>query len=315
MPTSTTHKSFSFLLISDIHERQSNLDHIRPDLLKQADYVVCLGDVCNLDNGGLQPDDKTTHNPLHESELDVDQSMLSTLRDARTQCDQLQERFVPQSKDSSDKSAARFYWIPGNHDTYLDYLPEKTSSSHNKIVDIDSRLFMAFFGGAVPGYRQKDGVQEWDGYPYKSDAELLQSMTDLREKVEYKLKEHSDKQVILFTHCGPSESQTTLFWKDTNSDIITSGSQSMSEWLKTKEMQRQCVANLHGHTHPATGKAHIAKVPVINVGSIREGRYAYMDVIFDEKDDKYKVGCLQLFEFHVEDPYGMQQKTAKKKEM
>lgn len=98
---------------------------------------------------------------------------------------------------------------------------------HKKVIQLNDNLYIAGFGGSIPGYINNKEI--WEGYPYKNENEFKKEFNILTNKMLNKKKEINNIQYILFTHCGPQYSSTTIDWR--NNDLnksIQSGSKTLS---------------------------------------------------------------------------------------
>lgn len=271
--TDTLKKEIKFLIVTDIHHKQSNLEKIPKQFIENSDFVLCLGDIGNL--------------------FDADQEDESLVNVTGEYIDYVRNFF----------SNKPYYYIPGNHDRKIDYDPEKSFSCHKTVVDINERLFLACFGGSVPAF-YNNGNMAFDGYPYKSDNELSIDLNILRSIVEENLGVNGDndiqsnnilkKQIILMTHCGPIESHTTEFRKSIHDEPFPSGSKSISDWLLMNYMQENCVINVHGHTHPGRGQSTIGNIVILNPGPFVEGKFAFVTLVYNDSTEKYEVRSTEL---------------------
>lgn len=168
------------------------------------------------------------------------------------------------------------YYIPGNHDvpkTYvLDSKPSPPCNVHLRCLSIAPNLYVAGLGGSVPGYQ--DGKKLWDGFPYRNQEEMG---VDLNKLLDPLMKSETsplteDDQLILMTHCGPTESSTTIIMDDPLHPII-SGSTALYEWLCKPEMQSKVLTNIHGHSHNSFGELQFGNISVINPGPLMEGHF------------------------------------------
>jgi len=181
------------------------------------------------------------------------------------------------------------YFLPGNHDPItLMALPKAKTRVGSRAINMHGQagielapgLRVCGLGGAVPGVQ--GGYIVWEGFPYteQQSGEHLQRVWTAASALP--------DQVLLLTHCGPYDVGTTVCWKDVDREPIQSGSTNLRRLLCTSDVQRKVVANLHGHTHDATGMAQVGSVPIINPGSLMEGRYATV-VLHKPQDGEWSV--------------------------
>lgn len=53
--------------------------------------------------------------------------------------------------------------------------------------------------------------------------------------------------------------------------------------------QDSVIANIHGHTHPAPGSSMCCSIPVVNPGSLKEGRFGVLVVSRSETTRRWAV--------------------------
>ncbi|XP_019863786.1 PREDICTED: uncharacterized protein LOC100634094 [Amphimedon queenslandica] len=176
----------------------------------------------------------------------------------------------------------RVYYVPGNHDppqSFNEASPEITidpipsCNVHLHTIPVAPGLFLSGLGGSVPGYQ--DGKQCWDGFPYNNEDDINKDLTQLLEPFLGKdtpLRSPED-QLILMTHCGPSNSSTSRFCDDPNA-VIEAGSMSLYNWLVKPELQRRVLLNVHGHIHHGYGEAHVGMISVLNPGPLLDGHFS-----------------------------------------
>lgn len=175
------------------------------------------------------------------------------------------------------------YFLPGNHDApSLLVLEEQGEGKRSKVgtrainvhgevgLKIAPGLRVCGLGGSVPAVQ--GGYIVWDGFPYteQQNGNHLQRLWNKASAL--------DGQVLLVTHCGPYDVGTTVCMKDPNREPIQSGSTNLRRLLCQSDVQQKVVANLHGHSHDASGMAQVGRIPVINAGALVEDRYAIVDL-------------------------------------
>lgn len=168
----------------------------------------------------------------------------------------------------------RIVYIPGNHDPVLmfkggdidtwrrkrrrgevsahgvDHEMEEdgeTSSLcenvHKKVVCISPNLSLLCYGGAHPA--TLDGKEKWRGFPFTSEGDL---------SLDFESFIHTafptvplDHDLILFTHVGPANVNTSTDNRDVDKSSILTGSGAM-EKLVRKHNDR-ILLQVHGHSH------------------------------------------------------------------
>lgn len=121
---------------------------------------------------------------------------------------------------------------------------------------------MCGFGGSVPAYQ--DGKEKWEGYPFDDNEAMRRPLEALLPKATHT----SADQLLLVTHVGPTSSATTLDQVKVEESPISTGSSVLDEMLRRGDLQQRVVANVHGHTHYASGLARVGNVQVINPGAL-----------------------------------------------
>lgn len=109
-------------------------------------------------------------------------------------------------------------------------------------------------------------------------------------KVEDKIKDKEDMQVILVTHDGPLGSTTALDHREENETIVF-GSPFLYKFLG--ENRDRILCNIHGHAHPG---AFIDRIPVsssplkvINIGSLKESEFATISFQRQESNQRWTI--------------------------
>jgi len=180
----------------------------------------------------------------------------------------------------------KLYYIPGNHDSKNlfnnEYKIGNGVNVHKKVVELDSDLILCGFGGSVPAYH--NGIKTWEGYPFNSEDEFKAEFDILLKEID----NHPNKFIFLMTHNGPSGSSTVVYQKTLSDKLILSGSNVLSDYLRTKDAQSRMVCNIHGHTHLGYGRTVIGKVQVINPGSLGENRFGILQL----KRDSFGKWCI-----------------------
>ncbi|CAD8075659.1 unnamed protein product [Paramecium sonneborni] len=163
----------------------------------------------------------------------------------------------------------QIYLIPGNHDSNElledNFMEEGFTNVHKKSLQIGEDLWIVGLGGSIPGFNKQGLI--WQGYPYKSDEEYQQDLE--------KLNVPEVGNIILMTHIGPSESQTTISSENGWDNLIRSGSDSLSNFIKKK---LNIILNVHGHTHDGVGSRMVNQCKVVNVGPLLYGNYSIIRI-------------------------------------
>ncbi len=140
--------------------------------------------------------------------------------------------------------------IPGNLDSWetLEEMESVGISIHGKSVKLGN-FKLAGFGG---------GLQGGPGRVLFSENEI-----------ERTLRKLVDGNTILATHLPP---------KDTKIDLVNSGAHIGSEAVGKVVGEKQPALHLCGHAHEAFGEMRIGKTKSVNVGAVKEGRAALLEV-------------------------------------
>eukprot|EP00002_Diphylleia_rotans_P027002 TRINITY_DN5401_c0_g1_i2.p1 TRINITY_DN5401_c0_g1~~TRINITY_DN5401_c0_g1_i2.p1 ORF type:complete len:145 (+),score=33.91 TRINITY_DN5401_c0_g1_i2:410-844(+) len=132
----------------------------------------------------------------------------------------------------------------------------------------------------------------WKGYPYSSDESLGQDIERTyrqnlsEERVEGKETITPADQVIFMTHTGPAAADTTHY--PTYEETIQAGCQYLTNILKEKDLQKQVLINIHGHIHRGYGQSRIQRIPVVNPGSLKEGRSVLLTLAYSPIKEKWE---------------------------
>lgn len=175
------------------------------------------------------------------------------------------------------------FWLPGNHDPPSAFLDGNVSSVNSSPphlvtavhgqsrVQLAPGLLLGGVGGAVPATQA--GNFKWAGYPYSSQDDMADPLTRMWQRAA----PHDDgSQWLILTHCGPAEISTSVAIVDASEPPILSGSVHLRQFLSDATVQRTVIANIHGHTHDASGLARVGNVAIINPGALVENRYALL---------------------------------------
>lgn len=99
-------------------------------------------------------------------------------------------------------------------------------------------LTIAGLGGSLPAYTDQEcKAQEWNGFPYKSEAEFSRDVEEVFKEDEIR----SSK--IFLTHMGPSLSNTSVDRR--KQSPIYAGSLSLNKLLERQDL----LLLVHGHVH------------------------------------------------------------------
>jgi Icc-related predicted phosphoesterase len=174
------------------------------------------------------------------------------------------------------------YYIPGNHDAITNFKIAEDSPNvipspatypcnvHMKRTTIAPHLHLIGIGGSVPGYQKGDKI--WDGFPYKLHEEMDADLHKLLDPVFF--EDTSDLTaedcVLLMTHSGPAESDTTFVREDPHNAII-SGNNELMKLLSSEEMQKHCRLHIHGHSHFSPGQCVVGRTRILNPGPLQDG--------------------------------------------
>jgi len=183
-------------------------------------------------------------------------------------------------------------FIPGNHDPEsmlkggnLDM--KNVTNAHKNMIAIDENLYLLGFGGSGPAFQ--DNTLIWEGYPYQTEQELNKDFEIVITKHLSTLNDKKSKDfIILFTHNGPSQSSTSVDWRNSDESPIYAGSDSIRDVLLNPKYRENIVVNIHGHIHLGFGMSHIGNIPVINPGSLRgktseENRFVILTMVQSKK--------------------------------
>lgn len=124
------------------------------------------------------------------------------------------------------------------------------------------------FTGTTPNERSEDEIL--------SDLKMLSDDVDL-----------GWSKLILITHNPP---------KDTKTDTINGGIHVGSEKIRTWIEEHRPFLVITGHIHESAGIDYIGETPVINPGALCEGKYAIVEVEWDEYvlDASPKITSIEL---------------------
>lgn len=281
-------KEINILVVSDVHGDSYQFDNIKQyskALNKKYDYMFYLGDF-----DSLLEEEQNEEVIINES-LEIINQMLK-----------LMETICP-----------NVYYIGGNHDPgvlFSDSSPKlgKTSINiHKKIARIENGILITGIGGSVPSIESKgehdfhkykiDNYDNiiWKGYPYmnylhykdeimsysKSDALFGKDISNTFTLLD-SLKKENDL-IILLTHVGPFNSQTSNRFK--NGNCIYTGSVELENIIN--KYNDEIILNLHGHTHPSPGIFKISNTYVFNPGSLRKGSFGEINI--QKKESKWVI--------------------------
>ena len=144
----------------------------------------------------------------------------------------------------------KIYAIPGNVDTWetLEEMESAGISIHKKSVKLGDFKLVGFGGGL-----------QWDpGVVLFSEQEIEKALGKL-----------VDKNTILATHLPPKNSKI---------DLVSRGAHIGSKAVRKIVEEKQPALHLCGHAHEAFGELKIGKTKSINVGAVKEGRFALLNV-------------------------------------
>ena len=94
------------------------------------------------------------------------------------------------------------------------------------------------------------------------------------------------------THCGPSHSSTSL--RDVGRKEIQMGSDEIFRFIQSQYNCNKILFHVHGHSHNCWGMSQVGKIPVINPGALKDGRFAIAELVC--LDGKWK---FQPVAFHL----------------
>jgi predicted phosphodiesterase len=201
--------------------------------------------------------------------------------------------------DRLSQYKSEIYFIPGNHDalstfkvsedspTFVPSPPPFPCNMHLKRAVIAPKLHLLGLGGSVPGYQE--GEMIWDGFPYKTNAEMDADVHKVLDPVFFEDTSclSDDDCVILMTHVGPAESDTSYVREDPHKPIV-SGNKELMKLLSTEKMvrinrtefyiwscneiliwqQRHTVLSIHGHSHDSPGQCVVGRTRIVNPGPL-----------------------------------------------
>jgi Icc-related predicted phosphoesterase len=184
--------------------------------------------------------------------------------------------------DRLSQYKSEIYFIPGNHDalstfkvsedspTFVPSPPPFPCNMHLKRAVIAPKLHLLGLGGSVPGYQE--GEMIWDGFPYKTNAEMDADVHKVLDPVFFEDTSclSDDDCVILMTHVGPAESDTSYVREDPHKPIV-SGNKELMKLLSTEKMQRHTVLSIHGHSHDSPGQCVVGRTRIVNPGPLVGG--------------------------------------------
>ena len=142
------------------------------------------------------------------------------------------------------------YAIPGNLDSWetLKEMESTGISIHKKSVKLGNFKLVGFGGG----------LQNEPGGALFSEQEIEKELASL-----------VNENTILATHLPPKNSKIDLA-----SNGVHIGSEAVGKIIKEK----QPALHLCGHAHDAFGEIKIGKTRSINVGAVKEGRFALLKI-------------------------------------
>eukprot|EP00118_Oscarella_pearsei_P015540 m.140538 g.140538 ORF g.140538 m.140538 type:complete len:289 (+) comp38312_c0_seq6:264-1130(+) len=195
-------------------------------------------------------------------------------------------------------------YIPGNHDPITIFSsespPKMTMTSinvHGRCVRLTDDLSLVGFGGSIPGYQ--NGKQVWEGFPFESEEDMAKELDPFLSLQFHPEPSGSDSpsavregdSVILMTHLGPSQTDTTIVHEGSITDPILTGSSTLRQNLESDLLQKSVFLNLHGHSHYAIGRSHLVNITVVNPGSLMEGNFGLYTISKDKEHGWKLVSC------------------------
>lgn len=242
-----------FLIISDIHESQTNLELLIAEHSNtKFDQILICGDFMNLSEAKcLDPETKIY-------------------------CIQHIDNVINQLKEAFNLTNDSIIIIPGNHDHsvfFNDFNCLAGINLHQKRVQLADGLYIIGQGGSLPAYDIETKEIAFGGFPYNNEAEFDKDFQCVL-KLEKEIADNA--QFIHMSHVGPSISSTSVI-NEANGLKIKSGSDSVNVLLE--EYQKQMVFFVHGHTHEGIGIFNCGGTVVINPGSLKyNGSYAEVGI-------------------------------------
>lgn len=154
------------------------------------------------------------------------------------------------------------YSVLGNCDEpdFLEVLEQYDISVQKSLVFGSSFSFVGCGGGT-----RFTGTTPFE----RTEDEILSDLNVLSEDVDLDMQ-----KVILITHNPPKDTKT-----DTINGGIHVGSEKIRQWIENYKP----FLVVTGHIHESAGIDYIGKTPIINPGALCEGKYATVEVQWDEK--------------------------------
>ncbi len=142
-------------------------------------------------------------------------------------------------------------FIPGNHDPDCLFRQEGDTGNylnvHFKFVEVFPKLYIAGFGGSVPGFVVGHKEEPaFLGYPFNDEQDVEKALSSFLHQNESGIQ---NNQFIFVSHCGPMKSPTSILWE--NNQEIDTGSSTLDKMLT--DHSKNMVAYLHGHSHTGAG--------------------------------------------------------------
>ncbi|KAJ1994727.1 hypothetical protein H4R33_000150 [Dimargaris cristalligena] len=277
-----SNSSYRFLFVSDFHCRWAQLNGLRHWLATTPtatlDAVWVGGDLLNVNHPRhLQPLAHLTRDPTLEPPTDDPADVVAYQR-------------VIAAFASLNLPVLV---VPGNHDPWYAFDPRsplwtcqpteltgdlptgpQVVSVHGHVLALRPHLWIAGLGGSVDvvGY-QPPHPRIWDGFPYDEGSMERDLSLVVDKLVGTKSPNHT---VVWLTHNGPSNCVTC----ETNSDPDGRpesreeyGSSALRQVLENMSRLHPVALNIHGHSHHAWGLGRSGRVPVVNPGALRDGRF------------------------------------------
>jgi len=122
------------------------------------------------------------------------------------------------------------------------------------------------------------------GYPFTNEKQVEDALTKLLllngaqpAPAGSKADEIAEGDtIILVTHVGPHNADTTIDQVQIDAEPIQSGSHALRSALLDPLLQKRVLLNIHGHTHHATGLTRVGKIFVMNPGALRTGHFGIL---------------------------------------
>ncbi|KAJ3443618.1 metallophosphoesterase [Anaeramoeba flamelloides] len=257
----------NILFVSDIHENFDNLDTVTKYVTsktKNYDLILFGGDFVTIP----KPQEAT------EEELKIAEN---TTKKLITQLEKLGQQLI---------------YIPGNHDSSRLFnnlilgSKKNTTNLHKGYQLIGQNLVIAGLGGSVVGIQNGEVI--WDAYPYHSNDLAKKDLEQLLDDLKKDKKLPEKYQLILLTHCGPSNTCTSIINNIPQKQILSGipflyklyNSYSLGE---LDSLKMKFFLNLHGHSHDSQGMSKIGDVKIINAGSVKRGNFSTLKIVKNEE--------------------------------